>query len=90
MESPKKEGTTPTEESIISRAVTPPIPAEERNLWLQTQEREDFPAPLLLEHERHGDAIRIATEALSVERSSAVEELPLIDLQPQRSRGASN
>lgn len=56
MESPK-EGTTPTEESIISRAVTPPIPAEERNLWLQTQEREDFTAPLLLEHERHGDAM---------------------------------
>ena len=41
-ESPKKEGTTPTEESIISRAVTPPIPAEELLLIdLQPQRSRD-------------------------------------------------
>lgn len=38
---------TPTEESV-SRAGTPPNVAEERDLWLQALETEDF-AKLLLE-----------------------------------------
>ncbi|KAF6220942.1 hypothetical protein HO133_002623 [Letharia lupina] len=47
MQSPTKEGMTPTEESV-SRAGTPPNVAEERDLWLQALETEDF-AKLLLE-----------------------------------------
>ena len=47
---------TPTEESV-SRAGTPPNVAEERDLWLQALETEEFAKLLLLDPERDGSAM---------------------------------
>lgn len=56
MQPPVEEETTPTEE-YVSRAGTPLNVCEETLLWLQTQETEDLGIPLLLDRERHRDAM---------------------------------
>ncbi len=56
MQSSPKEETTPTVE-FISRAATPMNDTHEKGLRLQAQETKDLDRPLLLDYERHGDAM---------------------------------
>ena len=56
MQSPAKEETTPTVKSI-SRAATPINDTKEKGLRPQAQEAKNLDRPLLLDYERHGDAM---------------------------------